>query len=141
MQETSNPNQYEDDAISLLDITQFIKESYKKIALLALGGLVCAAIVTFTSGQYTASITLLNYAELDIPRIKYLQAALPKLSQEDSIKSSENYLSSEQIWKSAIKVNSLVAKSDTKDLIDPASLQSNRFNIYAIEIIGKANAK
>jgi hypothetical protein len=41
MQETSIPNQYEDD-ISLLDIVQFIKDSYKKVALLALGGLVCA---------------------------------------------------------------------------------------------------
>ncbi len=141
MQETSVPNQYEDDAISLLDILQFIKESYKKIALLALGGSVSAAIFTFALGQYTASITMLNYAELDIPRIKYLQAALPKLSQDNSIKSSENYLGSEQIWKSAIKVNSLVGKSDAKDLIDPASLKSDRFNIYAIELIGKANAK
>jgi hypothetical protein len=141
VQETSVPNQYEDDAISLLDILQFIKESYKKIALLALGGSVSAAIFTFALGQYTASITMLNYAELDIPRIKYLQAALPKLSQDNSIKSSENYLGSEQIWKSAIKVNSLVGKSDAKDLIDPASLKSDRFNIYAIELIGKANAK
>jgi hypothetical protein len=141
MQETNIPNQYKDDTISLLDIVQFIKESYKKIALLALGGLVSGAILTFALGQYAASITLQNYAELDIPRIRYLQAALSKLSQEDSIKSSENYLGSEQLWKSAIKVNNLVGKSDAKDLIDPASLKSDRFNIYAIEMIGKANAK
>jgi len=141
VQGTNIPNQYEDDTISLWDIVQFIKESYKKIALLALGGSICAFIFTFALGQYTTSITLLNYAELDIPRIKYLQAALPKLSQEDSIKGSERYLGSEQLWKSAIKVNSLVGKLDAKDLIDPASLKSDRFNIYAIEMIGKANAK
>jgi hypothetical protein len=141
MQKTNIPNQYEEDIISLLDIVQFIKESYKKVALFALGGLIGAAIFIFALGQYTASITLLNYAELDIPRIKYLQAALPKLSQENFIKGSENYLDSEQLWKSAIKVNSLVGKSDAKDLIDPASLKSDRFNIYAIEMIGKANAK
>jgi hypothetical protein len=141
MHETNIPNQYEDDTISLLDIVQFIKDSYKKIALLALGGLVGAAIFTFASGQYTASTTLLNYAELDIPRIKYLQAALPKLSQEDSIKGLENYLGSEQLWKSAIKVNSLVGKSDAKDVMDLASLKSDRFNIYAIEMFGKANTK
>ena len=141
MQKTNIPDQHEEDIISLLDIVQFIKESYKKVALLALGGLVCAAIFTFALGQYTASIMLLNYAELDIPRIKYLQAALPKLSQENSVKESENYLASEQLWKSAIKVNNLVGKSDAKDLIDPASLKSDRFNIYAIEMIGKANAR
>lgn len=141
MQKANIPNQYEDDAINLLDILQFIKESYKKVALLALGGLICALMFTFVLGQYFASITLLNYAELDIPRIRYLQAALPKLGQENSVMGPENYLGSEQLWKSAIKVNSLVGKSDAKDLIDPASLKSDRFNIYAIELIGKANTK
>ena len=141
MKEFNIPNQREEDAISLLDIALFAKESYKKVAFFTLGGLVCAAVFTFALGQYTASITLLNYAELDIPRIKYLQAALPKLSQEDSIEGSQNYLGSEQLWKSAIKVNSLVGKSDAKDLIDPASLKSNLFNIYAIEMIGKANER
>jgi len=141
VQETNIPNQYEEDTISLLDIVQFIKESYKKVALFALGGSICAFIFIFALGQYTASITLLNYAELDIPRIKYLQAALPKLSQEELAKGGISRLGSEELWKSAIKVNSLVGKSDAKDLIDPASLKSDRFNIYAIEMIGKANAK
>ena len=141
MAETNTPNQHEEDAISLADIVQFIKESYKKVALLALGGLVCAAILTLALGQYTASITLLNYAELDIPRIKYLQATLPKLSQEKSGKGGISSFGSEQLWKSVIKVNSLVKKSDTKDLIDPATLKSDLFNIYAFEMIVKANTK
>jgi hypothetical protein len=141
MQKTTIPNQYEEDTIGLLDIAQFIKESYKKIAFLAIGGLVSASILTFGQGQYTASITLLNYAELDIPRIKYLQAALPKLSQEELAKGSISSFGSEGLWKSAIKVNNLVGKSDAKDLIDTASLKSDRFNIYSIEMIGKANAK
>lgn len=141
MRDTNAAHDIDEETISLYDIAQFIKESYKKIVLLAIGGLVCAIIFTFALGQYTASITLLNYAELDIPRIKYLQAALPKLSQEESVKDPENYLGSEQLWKTAIKVNSLVGKSDAKDLLDPASLKSERFNIYAIEMIGKANAK
>jgi hypothetical protein len=50
-------------------------------------------------------------------------------------------LGSEQLWKSAIKIHNLVGKSDAKDLIAPASLKSDRFNLYAIEMIGKANAK
>ena len=141
MQKTNIPNQYEEDTIGLMDIVQFIKESYKKVALLALGGLVSAAIFTFAFGQYSASITLLNYAEIDIPQIRYLQASLPKLSQENSVIGPKNYLSSEQLWKSAIKANSLVRKSDDKDLIDAASLNSDRFNIYAIELISKANTK
>lgn len=137
MQNTNTTPNFDDDTIRLLDIVQFIKESYKKIALFALGGLVGSAIFTFALGQYTASITLFNYAELDIPRIKYLQAALPKLGQEDSVKGPRNYLGSEKLWKSAIKVKSLVGKSDAKDLIDPASLKSDLFNVYAIEMIGK----
>jgi len=141
VQETNIPNQHKADVISLLDIVVFIKESYKKAALLALSGSICAFIFTFALGQYTASVTLLNYAELDIPRIKYLQASLPKLSQEELTKGSFNSFGSEGLWKSAIKVKSLVGKSDAKDLIDPASLKSDRFNIYAIELIDKANAK
>jgi hypothetical protein len=141
VQEPNISNQYEEDTISLLDIVQFTKESYKKVALLALGGLICTLMFTFSLGQYTTSITLLNYAELDIPRIKYLQAALPKLSQEELAKGSIGSFGSEGLWKSSIKINSLVGKSDAKDLIDPASLKSDRFNIYAIEMIGKANTK
>jgi hypothetical protein len=141
VQETNIPKQYEEESDSLLDIAQFIKDSYKKVALLALSGLAGAAIFTFALGQYTASIMLLNYAELDIPRIRYLQAALPKLSQEELAKGGISSFGSEGLWKSAVKVNSLVGKSDVKDLIDPASLKSDRFNIYSIEMIGKANAK
>jgi hypothetical protein len=141
MQKTNIPSQYEEDAFSLLDIVHFIEESYKKIALLALGGMIYAAIYTFALGQYVASITLLNYIEFDASRIKYLQATLPKLSQEDSTNGSQSYLGSEQLWKSSIKINSFIGKSDAKDLIDPTSLKSDRFNTYAIEIIGKANAE
>jgi hypothetical protein len=103
-------------------------------------GLVTVACFTFLLGQYTASITLLNYAELDIPRIKYLQTALPKLSQEELEKGNASSFGSESLWLSAIKIKSLVRKSDTKDLLDPESIQSNRFNIYAIEILDKANS-
>jgi hypothetical protein len=141
MQSNNASHNFDEWTIGLSDIAQFVKESYKKIAVLALGGLVCAAIFTLAAGKYTASITLLNYAKLDIPRIKYLQAALPKLSQMELVKASDTSFGSEGLWKSAIKVNNLVGKSDAKDLIDPASLQSDRFNIYAIEMIGKANTK
>jgi hypothetical protein len=141
MQEVKASHNTDEDGISLLDIVQFIKASYKKILLFGFFGLVAAVCFTLLLGQYTASITLMNYSQIDIPRIKYLQAALPKLSQEEFVKGPENYLSSEELWKSAIKVKSLVGKSDAKDVLDPASLQSGRFNIYAIEVLGKANAK
>jgi len=141
MQELRSTHNTDEDTISLLDIVQFIKASYKKILLFGFFGLVAAVCFTFLLGQYTASITLLNYAQIDIPRIKYLQAALPKLSQEESVKGLQNYLGNEQMWGSAIKVKSLIRKSDAKDLFDPASLKSDRFNIYAIEILGKASAK
>lgn len=130
-----------ENSINLRDIVRFIMEFYKKILFLGLISLIAAVCYTFLLGEYTASITLMNSAQIDIPRIKYLQAALPKLSQEQSVKESENYLDVEQLWNSAIKAKSLVRKSDANDLLDPASLKSDRFNIYAIEILGKANAK
>jgi hypothetical protein len=141
MQKVKITHNTDEHTISLLDIVQFIKASYKKILLSGFCGLVAAVCFTFLLGQYTASITLVNYAQIDIPRIRYLQAAIPKLSQEESVKGSENYLSSEELWKSAIKVKNLTVKSDTKDMLNPASLQLERFNIYAIEVLGKANAK
>jgi hypothetical protein len=131
----------DEDTIRLLDIVQFIKASYKQISLFGLCGLFAAISLTYMLGQHTSTIMLLNNAELNIPRIKYLQAALPKLSQEERVKGSESYLSSEMLWMSAIRVKNLVGKSDAKDILDPASLQTDRFNIYAIEVLGKANTK
>ena len=100
-----------------------------------------AFIFTYTFGQYTAYITLTNYAKIDIARLKYLQAALPKLAQEESFGALKDDLGSERLWSSAIKIKSLVGKSDVKDLIDPASLNSDQFNYYSIEILGKASSK
>jgi hypothetical protein len=125
----------------LLEIFHFIKASYKKILLLGVCGLLVSIIFTYAQGQYIASITFINNVQIDIPRIRYLQAALPKLRQEESVKEPGNYLSSERLWQSSIKVKNLVGKSDAKDLIDPAQLQSDRFNFYAIEVLGQANTK
>ena len=141
MMEAKTVRNVDENAISLYEIAQSINASYKKILLLAFAGLVSAVIFTYAFGQYTASITLRNYAEFDIPRIKYLQAALPKLSQEESGKMQESYLHSERLWKSSIIVKSLIGKSDVKDLIDPASLKADRFNNYAFELIGTDNSK
>jgi hypothetical protein len=129
------------NAISLYEIAQLINASYKKILLLAFACLVIANIFTYAFGQYTATIMRLNFIEFDIQRIKYLQAALPKLSQEEHGKIQENYLNSEMLWKSSIAVKSLIGKSDVKDLIDPASLKSERINNYALEFIGIGNSK
>jgi hypothetical protein len=141
MQEKKSVLSIDEGAISLLDALQFIKLSYKKILLLGFCGLFSAVCFTYALGQHTASITLLNYAQMDIPRIKYLQLALPKLSQQESEKGNASSFGSEGLWQSAIEFKSLIGKSDTKDLLDPAFLKPDRFNIYAIEIFGKANAK
>ena len=129
------------DTISLFDIIQCIKSSYKKILLLGLSGLFVAILFTYALGQHTASITLLNYAKMDIPRIRYLQSVLPRLIQEGSAKGYAINLGSDGLWQSAIKIKNLIGKSDAKDLLDPSSLKSDRYNVYAIDILGKANAK
>ena len=141
MQKIKSAHNVDKDALSLLDVVQLIKTSYKKILLSGFCGLLVAICFTYVLGQYTASITYLNSARIDLPRLKYLQAALPKLSQQESVNGTESFLSSEQLWKSAVIVKNLVVKSDAKDILDPAALQSGRFNIYAIEILGIANSK
>jgi len=46
-------------------------------------GIFIGVTVGIAIGEYTATITLNNYNGLDIPRIRYLQLALPKLEQEN----------------------------------------------------------
>lgn len=84
--------------ISIKDVVQFAKEFYKKILTSALVGLVLGLVGAIAIGSYTATITLNNYSGMDLPRIRYLQSALPKLEQENQ-KNKKNeetsFLSSE----------------------------------------------
>jgi hypothetical protein len=87
---------------------------------------------------------LVNYAGLDIPSVKYLQSALPKLEQENQLKNKDKdskFLASEKFWEKAIKPNVLVTKADSKELLDASALNAAGSKISSITIIDKAPSK
>lgn len=130
--------------ISIDDVVRFVENSYKKIILIGLIGLLAGTVAALIVGQYTATITLNNYSGLDLPRIRYLQQALPKLEQENQqlIKNEDDkFLSSEKFWTKNIRPNILVSKADGKELLDATSLKDAGSKISSIDLIGKATSK
>jgi len=115
--------------ISLLDIVNFLQESWKKLAIAAVVG----AVLGFASwnflGSYQAEYVLLNnnnnnsYA-LDLVSWKTIQKSLPNLAAqiEDEGKAPEGQaglyktLASEQWWQKNVVPSYAISKADTKDL-------------------------
>jgi hypothetical protein len=131
-------------SIDLIDVVQFIKRYYKSILSIGLVGLICANVGTFVLGNYTATASLQNLSGIDIPSLKYLQSALPKLEQENQEKQKDKvgtYLGSERFWEKNIKPIILVGKADGKDLLDPSSLKSAGSNIASLQFTAKGPSK
>ena len=125
-----NP-QSNDFEISLLDIVNFVQESWKKLAMAAIAG----AILGFASwnflGSYSAEYVLLNnnnnnnnsYA-LNLVSWKILQKSLPNLAAQiiDEGKAPDNKesifktLASETWWQKNVKPSFALSKADIKDL-------------------------
>jgi hypothetical protein len=129
-QNPSQQNQLPDDGeISLLDIVNFVQESWKKLAIAAVVG----AVLGFASwnflGSYQAEYVLLNnnnnnsYA-LDLVSWKTIQKSLPNLAAqiEDEGKAPEGQgslykaLENEQWWQKNVIPSYALSKADTKDL-------------------------
>jgi hypothetical protein len=131
-------------SIGIVDVVQFIKRYNKSILSIGLAGLVCAILATFLLGKYTATASLQNMSGIDIPSLKYLQSALPKLEQENQEKQKDKgsaYLGSDQFWMQSIKPIILVGKADGKDLLDPSSLKSAGSNIASLQFTAKGPSK
>lgn len=130
--------------ISIKDIVEFIRDFYKKIIVVGLIGAIVGLAVSIIFGLYTATITLYNYDGLDIPRIRYLQSALPKLEQEHQQKLKnldDSFLGSEAFWSKSIKPNILVSKADSKDLLDATALNAAGSKISSIQINSKGTTQ
>lgn len=144
MESIGNAEADSQQEISIKDIVQFVKEFYKKIIISGLAGLVLGLVAAIAIGAYTATITLNNYNGMDLPRIRYLQLALPKLEQENQ-KNEKNeetsFLSSETLWTKSIKPIILVTKADGKELLDASKLNDAGSKISSIQLIGKSATK
>jgi len=124
-----NPLQ-EESEISLVDVINFLKESWKKLVVAAFIGSVLGISGWFFLGNYQAEYVLLNnnnnnnsYA-LDLVSWKRLQKSLPNLADQiiDENKAPENLtsiykaMSSEQWWQKNVTPSYALSKADTKDL-------------------------
>lgn len=123
----------EESEISLLDIVNFIQESWKKLAIAAAVGAALGLSSWFFLGQYQAEYVLLNNINninninnysLDLVSWKTIQKSLPNLAAqiEDEGKSPENQaglyksMASEQWWQKNVIPSYAISKADTKDL-------------------------
>ncbi|MBT8563255.1 hypothetical protein G6710_02135 [Polynucleobacter paneuropaeus] len=115
--------------ISLLDVINFVQESWKKLAIAAIAGAILGFATWNFLGSYQAEYVLLNnnnnnsYA-LDLVSWKTIQKSLPNLAAqiEDEGKAPENQaalyktLASEQWWQKNVSLSYAISKADTKDL-------------------------
>jgi hypothetical protein len=119
-----------DSEISLLDIVNFLRSAWKKLAIAALVGAVLGLSSWYILGSYQAEYVLLNnnnnnnsYA-LDLVSWKMLQKSLPNVAaqivEEGTVpKDQENLyraMSSPDWWQKNIIPSYALSKADTKDL-------------------------
>jgi len=125
------PTQISDveNEISLLDIVNFLQDSWKKLAIASVVGVVLGFASWSFLGSYSAEYVLLNYNNnnsyaLDLVSWKTIQKSLPNLAAqiEDEGKAPEGQallyksLANEQWWQKNVTPSYAISKADTKDL-------------------------
>jgi hypothetical protein len=119
--------QIEQPEISLLDIVNFLTDSWKKLAIAAVAGAILGFAGWNFLGSYQAEYVLLNNNKnsvLDLVSWKTIQKSLPNLAAqiEDEGRAPENQarlyktLASEQWWQKNVVPSYAISKADTKDL-------------------------
>ena len=68
--------------ISLLDIVNFLQESWKKLAIAALLGALLGFATGFFTSSYQAQIILINNGGSDLVGLRSLQKLLPNLANQ-----------------------------------------------------------
>lgn len=115
--------------LSLLDIVNFLTDSWKKLAIAAVVGAVLGLAGWFFLGSYQAEYVLLNntntnsYA-LDLVSWKTIQKSLPNLAAqiEDEGRAPDGQaklyrsLANDQWWQKNVVPSYAISKADTKDL-------------------------
>jgi len=114
----------DDSEISLLDIVNFLADSWKKLVAAALAGALLGLGFWFLVASYQVSINLRNNEGLGILSIKSLQATLPNLASEILEKKQApegkvdlyRSMSGPQFWTKALTPVFSLTKADIKDL-------------------------
>ena len=144
-----------DSEISLLDIVQFLQESWKKLAISAIVGAVLGLAAWLFLGSYTAEYVLLNNSNSNIPALdivswKMLQKGLPNLAAQiiEEGKTPENDLrtyrsmSSDQWWQKNAVPGYALSKADMKDLAGVSKdLDGASTTILSLTLTGLGSTK
>ena len=75
-------NQESDSEISLLDIVNFLQESWKKLAIAAVAGALLGFAYWFFISSYQAQIILVNNGGSDLVGLRSLKKTLPNLANQ-----------------------------------------------------------
>ena len=141
--------------ISLLDIINFLQESWKKLAIAGVVGAVLGLGSWFVFGSYSAEYVLLNNSNsnsyaLDLVSWKMLQKSLPKLADQiiDGNKAPENQtslyksMSNDQWWQKNAVPSYALSKADTKDLAGISKdLDAASTTILSLTLVANGSSK
>ena len=146
---SSNNNTSNDAEISLLDIVNFVQESWKKLAIAAVVGAVLGLAGWFFLGNYQAQLILLNSGGTDLVGLRSLQKSLPNLADQiiDEAKVPQGQdllyrtLSNPDWWQKNILPTYGMSKADTKELASTTGLESAGTSIVSLTIIASGSSK
>ena len=147
MQNSDLQNADAQGEISLLDIVNFLADSWKKLVLAGVVGALLGFAGWFFLGNFTAQLPLSNNEGMSVLTIKSLQQTLPNLAAEivEKDKAPQDQLalfkamSSPEWWKKAITPVFSLTKADIKDLGTEMEKGSNA--ILYLVVNGVASSK
>jgi len=135
--------------ISLLDIVNFLQESWKKLAIAAVVGSVLGFGSWYFLGNYQAELVLLNNGGTDLVSLRSLQKSLPNLAdqiiEESKVPQGQEALyrtlSNPGWWQKNLLPTYGMSKADTKDLASTAGLESAGTSIVSLTVMAGGSSK
>ncbi|QWE10874.1 hypothetical protein [Polynucleobacter sp. es-EL-1] len=141
--------QTEQGEVSLLDIVNFVQESWKKLAVAVLVGATLGYANWNFLGSYNAELVLLNNKGTDLVSWRTLQKTLPNLAGQmvDENKVPEGQeslyrtLSDSSWWQKNAVPSYAMTRSDLKELASIAGLESSGANISSLTLSAAGPSK
>jgi hypothetical protein len=135
--------------ISLLDIINFLQDSWKKLAIAAVVGAALGFGNWYFLGSYNAELILLNNGGTDLVGLRSLQKSLPNLADQiiDESKVPQGQeslyrtLANPDWWQKNLLPTYGMSKADTKDLASTAGLESAGTSIVSVTVMAGSSSK
>lgn len=142
-------SQSNDGEISLMDIVNFLQESWKKLAIAAVLGGALGLSGWFFLGSYQAELVLLNNGGIDLVGLRSLQKSLPNLADQiidegkvpQGQESIYRTLSNSDWWQKNLLPNYAMTKADSKELASTAGLESAGSSIVSLTMMVRGSSK